>query len=310
MSNGGSPARPRIAIRCALSDAVLAEIDAFGDRCEDLAAADALIVNSGPRVDAALLEQAPNLRVVASTSVGYDNVDVDALNARGIPFSNTRGALTDAVADITHALIVMALRRIPQALAWAASGDWAARGAFPLSTDVESKTLGIVGMGEIGAAVAARARAAKMRVIYTNRKPRLDDAATGAAFAPLEKLLAQSDVVLALLPLDASTTRFFNAERFAAMKHGAIFVNAGRGALVDQDALLEALITGQLSRAALDVTDPEPLPPDHPLYAHADVIITPHIGSATNETRDRMALLALENVKAFVTGRPMPTRVN
>lgn len=300
---------PRIAVRAPLTATARAALAAFAEPAGDLASADGLLLNSNVRVDEAFLDAAPRLRALATASVGYDNVDVAALAARGIAFANSRGSLTDAVADLTFALVVMALRRLPQAIAWTRAGRWAAGDALPFANDVAAKTLGIVGMGEIGVAVAARARVAKMRVVYANRRPRADDAATGAAFRPFEALLAESDVVLALVPLAPETERLFDAAAFARMKPGAYFVNAARGRIADTAALLEALESGRLAGAALDVTDPEPLPGDHPLLARDDVIVTPHVGSATHETRERMTLVAVENLRAHFAGEPMPNRV-
>jgi glyoxylate reductase len=301
--------RPHVATSFAVGEAVRKAIGAFGESVEELAVADALLINSGVSIDEAYLDRAPRVRAIASASVGYDNVDVEALARRGIAFANSRGSLTDAVADLTFALVVMALRRLPQSIDWVRSGRWGRGEDFPFAHDVAAKTLGIVGMGEIGAALAARARVAKMRIVYANRQRRNDDEALGASYRRFEDLLAESDVVVALVPLTAETHRLFDAGAFARMRRGAYFVNAARGAIVDTDALVAALASGRLAGAALDVTDPDPLPADHPLLAHPDVVVTPHIGSATVETRERMSLVAVENLRAYFAGEPMPTAV-
>jgi glyoxylate reductase len=301
--------RPRIAVLCPVGERVRATIASFAELVEVPSDADGFLINSEVAVREPFLDRAPHVRAIASASVGYDNVDVAALARRGIAFANSRGSLTDAVADLAYALVVMTLRRLPQAVAFVRSGRWAEGVEFPYATDVAEKTLGIVGMGEIGAAVAVRARAGKMRVLYTKRQPRADDATTGASYRPFDELLAASDVVVALVPLTPQTVRLFDAPAFARMKRGAYFVNVARGAIVDTGALVAALDAGHLAGAALDVTDPQPLPADHPLLAHPDVLVTPHIGSATTETRERMALLAVENLRAFFAGDPMPTAV-
>jgi glyoxylate reductase len=255
-----------------------------------------------------VLAQAPKLRVIANATVGYENIDVAACARRGIPFSNVRGSLNEAVADLSFSLILASLRKLLTAVEWARTGAWMTAQA-PYGNDLEGKTLGIVGFGEIGLAVARRAQASRMQVIYTNRHPRADDALTGAAFTPLASLLERADCVLALVPLSNATRHMFGPDEFARMKPTAHFVNVGRGALVQTDALLHALQSGQIAAAALDVTDPEPLPPEHPLYALPNVTIVPHIGSATPETRERMALLAARNLIAGLLGQPLPTRV-
>ncbi|MBV8579431.1 MAG: D-glycerate dehydrogenase [Candidatus Eremiobacteraeota bacterium] len=264
--------------------------------------------SSSTSIDAELVAQVPGLRIVAFQSVGYDNVDLEALRARGIVLTNARGSLVDAVADVTFWLVVAARRRFRLAVAWARDGRWM-RGDAPFSNDVADATLGIVGFGEIGPAVARRAQAAGMRVIYSNRTPRADDAQTGAAYRSFDALLAESDCVVALVPLTPQTRRMFDDDAFAKMKRTATFVNAARGAICDTDALLRALEQKTIAGAALDVTDPEPLPPDHPLYAREDVVILPHVGSATVETRTRMSMLAAENLVAFVEGKPLLTPV-
>ncbi|MEA2718919.1 MAG: glyoxylate reductase, partial [Candidatus Eremiobacteraeota bacterium] len=163
--------------------------------------------------------------------------------------------------------------------------------------------------GQIGLAVAKRAQVSGMRVIYSNRNQRPDDAATGASFRAFDALLAEADCIVLLVPLTAETRGMFRDEQFAKMKPTATLVNVARGAVVDTEALLRALEQKKIAGAALDVTDPEPLPPDHPLVGRDDVVITPHIGSATYETRARMAMLAAENLLAFIDGTPLPTQV-
>jgi glyoxylate reductase len=274
-----------------------------------LADAVGVLSSSNAPIDAAFFEQAPALRIVAMQSVGYDNVDVPALRARGIVLTNSRGSLVAAVADLTYALIIMAVRRLGLAMAWARSGRWT-KGDAPYGHDLAGATLGMAGFGAIGTAVARRAQASGMRVIYHTRTPRDDDAATGGAYRTFEQLLAEADCVVALVPLTPQTRGMFDDAAFALMKPTATFVNAARGAVCDTGALLRALEQGKIAGAALDVTDPEPLPADHALYAREDVVILPHVGSATDETRTRMAMLAAENLIAFIHDEPLPTPVS
>ncbi|GMA49839.1 D-glycerate dehydrogenase [Alicyclobacillus contaminans] len=272
--------------------------------------ADGLFTTGDVRVDDELLAHAPKLRVISQASVGYDNVDIDACTRRGIPFGNTPGVLVDATADLAFGLVLCAARRIFEGAAQVRNGAWKNGYDIPYGVDLFGKTLGIVGMGSIGAAVAKRAQASGMRVIYHNRRKRSDDAVLGTTYSEFDALLESSDFVLVLAPLTNESRGMFGKEQFARMKPTAYFVNVARGAVVDTDALYEALKTKQIAYAALDVTDPEPLPGDHPLLTLGNVLITPHIGSATHETRHRMALLAAENLMAGLDGKPLPACVN
>jgi len=273
-----------------------------------LATATGVLVSSAIPIDAAFLDAAPNLKIVATWSVGYDNVDLDALRARGIVLTNTSGSLVETVADLTYALVIFAMRNLAVGVNWVRSGRWM-HDNMPFGHDLEGATLGIVGFGQIGLAVAKRAQCSGMRVIYSNRTPRADDAVTGASYRPFDALLAEADCVVLLVPLMPQTRGLFGDEQFAQMRPTATLVNVARGQVVDTAALLRALERKTIAGAALDVTDPEPLPPDHPLVARDDVIILPHVGSATYETRARMAMLAAENIVAFLTGAPLPTPV-
>lgn len=273
-----------------------------------LAGAYGLLVSSGVAVDEALLADAPDLRIVATASVGYDNIDTAALARRGIALTNTKGALDEAVADLTFWLVTAALRNLGVGLQWVRSGRWIG-GAAPFGRDLHDATLGIVGLGAIGEAVVRRAHVSGMRVLYHNRRARPDDAQTGASYRAFDALLAEADCVVILVPLSAQTRGLFDDAAFARMKEGATLVNAARGPVVDTAALLRALESGRLGGAALDVTDPEPLAADHPLLARDDVLIVPHVGSATVQTRTRMAMLAAENLLAAIDGKTLPTPV-
>ena len=275
-----------------------------------LANADALYSTGNIVIDEKLLAMAPNLKVVAQASVGYDNIDVAACAARGIPVGHTPGVLVDAVADLAYGLILDSARRIVQADAHVKKGLWGQRQPFGVTVDLAGKTLGIVGMGDIGSAIAKRAQVSKMKVVYHNRSQRNDDAALGVSYkSALNELLQESDFVVAAVTLNPSTKHLFNQAAFGQMKQGSHLINISRGAVVDSEALYEALHSGRLAYAALDVTDPEPLPAEHKLLTLENITVTPHIASATAETRDAMALLTADNILAALQGLPLPAQV-
>ncbi|EGO64362.1 2-hydroxyacid dehydrogenase [Acetonema longum] len=269
-----------------------------------------LVVTGKVRVDDELLSHGPNLKVIAQSAVGYDNIDIPACIRHGIPFGNTPGVLVDATADLTFTLLLSAARRVHEGWNFVREGHWSLGKDLPYGTDIRGKTLGIVGMGRIGAAVAARARAFGMKIIYYNRTPRSDEAAIGATYQSFDSLLAQADCIIVLTPLSAATKGLFGREQFARMKPTAYFVNASRGPVVDTAALVEALTTRKIAYAALDVTDPEPLPADHPLLKLPNILVTPHIGSATTETRTAMSQLTADNLLAGLAGKPLKACVN
>jgi glyoxylate reductase len=253
------------------------------------------------RVDAELLKAAPRLRAVANYAVGYDNIDLAAATARGIPVGNTPGVLTEATADLAWALLMSAARRLPEAEDDARTGIWGWEPDFLLGHDVHGAVLGIVGMGRIGSAVARRATGFGMEVIHTSR---------GDSGLPLEELLRRSDFVSLHVPLTPDTRGMIGGSELRLMKESALLVNTARGPLVDTDALVRALTEGWIAGAALDVTDPEPLPADHPLLACRGLAIAPHIGSATHGARQGMADLAVDNLLAALRGERMPNCVN
>ncbi len=282
----------------------------------DLAAAltrsDAVMAMVVDTITPAMLDAAPRLRIVANMAAGYDNIDPDAAADRGVWVTNTPGVLAETTAEFTFALILAAARRVVEADRDTRAGGWRTWSptAF-LGRDLFGATLGIIGLGEIGEAVARRARGFHMRLLYTSRtrKPALE-ADLGLAYRPLQALLAEADIVTIHTPLTPATRGLIGPAALAAMKPGAILVNTARGPIVDQDALVEALRSGHLAAAALDVTSPEPLPPDHPLYAFPNVIITPHIASASLATRSRMAAIAAANILAVLAGSEPPNPVN
>ncbi|OXS76608.1 2-hydroxyacid dehydrogenase [Domibacillus enclensis] len=271
------------------------------------------IIGSGLRVDEELLEQAPNLKIVSNKSVGYDNLDIPLLKERGIQASNTPGVLDDTVADTIMALILSAARRVPELDQFVKSGEWSAQGFrdHQFGVDVHHKTLGIIGMGGIGSTLAKRARFGfDMNILYHNRSRNEQAEHTyDAVYCTMEELLRQSDFVCVMTPLTPQTKGMIGDAEFAGMKETAIFINASRGAVVDEQALIRALQAGQILGAGLDVFEQEPVSADNPLLALPNVVTLPHIGSATEETRKKMAMLAAENVVAGVTGQPLKTSI-
>lgn len=275
-----------------------------------LAQADALYSAGNIRIDEKLLDKAPKLKVIAQASVGYDNIDVAACTARGIRVGNTPGVLNDAVADLAYGLLIDSARHIVRGHAHVASGLWGQRKGLGFGTDLAGKTLGIVGLGSIGREIARRAQASKMHVIYHNRHQYADDAKIGVTYVDWSQLLRQSDFIVAAVTLNPSTKGMFNRQSFEQMKPSAALINISRGAVVDTQALYEALRDGKLAYAALDVTEPEPLPGDHPLLTLPNITVTPHIAASTAETRDAMAVLAAQNILAGLQGRRLPAQVN
>ena len=263
-------------------------------------------------IPAEVITQAKNLKVISNMAVGVDNIDVNVCTRLGIPVGHTPGVLTDGTADLTVALLLAVCRKIGTASEDARQGRW--KNWDPtgwLGVDLKGATVGIVGLGKIGSAVAERLGAFGTRLIFANRSPlpeierRLD-----ATQVSLDELITSSDIICLHLPLTAETEDLIDAAAFQKMKPTAILINAARGPIVNTQALLEALKTGQIRAAGLDVTDPEPLPPDHPLYQLENCLITPHIGSATQNTRKTMADIAIRNLISGIDGLPLPFCVN
>jgi glyoxylate reductase len=273
--------------------------------------ADALFTYGHMPTDGALMDHMPRLKIISNFGVGVDHIDLEAARQRGIPVGNTPGVLDGATADLTFALLLAAARNI-------VVGDRYARSAafthydprILMGREVHDATLGIVGMGKIGRQVARRASGFDMSVLYYNRRrdPQAE-AELGVTYATLSELLGRADFVTLNVPLTSETRGLIGRDELAQMKPNAILVNAARGGVVDHTALLLALEQGQIAGAALDVTEPEPLPRDHPLLRMDNVIILPHLGSATMETRQRMAELSVANLLAGLRGDPLLHRV-
>lgn len=265
------------------------------------------------RVDDALLDAAgPGLRVVSNYAVGFDNVDLAACAARAIPVGNTPGVLTETTADFAFALLMAAARRIAEGDRYVRAGHWQTWGPLLLlGPDVHGSTLGIVGFGRIGQAMARRARGFGMTILYHDAGPVPAEIARelGAVSVPFEELLARSDVISLHVNLTPETRHLIDAAALRQMKPGAIVVNTARGPVIDHNALYTALRDGTIGAAALDVTDPEPIPVDHPLLGLDNCLIVPHIASASYATRARMAEMAAANLLAGVRGEALPTPV-
>ena len=264
-----------------------------------------------PRVDADLLDRLPGVRVISNFGVGVDHIDVAASAARNIPVGNTPGILDGATADLAFALLLAAGRRLVE-------GDRYARGphflhydpSYMLGREVHGSTLGILGMGRIGEQVARRARAFNMNILYHNRRRRpAVEEALEARYVARDELLAAADYVVLTVPLTSETQRLIGRAELARMKPTSILINVARGAVVDTEALTQALAARTIFAAALDVTEPEPLPRNHPLLRLDNVIITPHLGSATEQTRQRMAEVSIDNLLAGLSGNLLPCPV-
>ncbi|MFT6277052.1 MAG: glyoxylate reductase [Halioglobus sp.] len=263
------------------------------------------------RVDRALLDQMPDLEFVSSMSAGVDHIDVQALTERGIPLGHTPGVLVETTADTTFALMLSAARRVVEADRYVRQGNWRADNAwspeFFTGKDVGGATLGIIGLGAIGQAVAKRAASFGMRVLGYSRS---SQQVPGVENVSLEDLLRNSDFVSVHLPLTSDTHQLLDADRIASMKSGAVLVNTARGGIVDEIALAESLSSGHLWGAAIDVFEQEPIDMENPLLSLPNVVVAPHIGSATIKTRAKMADLAADNALAAIKGLPMPFCVN
>ncbi|SDP09612.1 2-hydroxyacid dehydrogenase [Pseudomonas jinjuensis] len=271
------------------------------------------LLGASLRIDAGLLDLAPQLEVMSSVSVGVDNYDIDELTRRGVLLTNTPDVLTETTADTGFALILASARRVVELAGWVRAGHWQANlGPEHFGCDVQGKTLGIVGMGRIGEALARRAQAGfGMRVLYHSQRPKPEvEARYGARHLGLDELLAQADFVCLTLPLTAATEGLIGARELALMKSGAILVNISRGRVVDEVALIEALSQQRIRGAGLDVFASEPLAADSPLLRLDNVVATPHIGSATHETREAMARCAVDNLLAALAGERPANLVN
>lgn len=280
---------------------------------EHIAEVDGLLCLLTERIDAEVFDSAPRLRVVANMAVGYNNVDVPEATRRGVPIGNTPGVLTEATADLAVALLLAAARRVVAGHNVAATGQWKTWDPIGfLGQELNGRTAGIVGLGRIGTAVARRLRFGwNMRILYNNRGRNEEaEAELGATKVPFEELLHESDFVIAMVDQNPSTQGMFNAQVFRQMKASAVFVNVSRGGVVRQADLIAALEAEDIFAAGLDVTDPEPPPPDDPILSAPNLVLTPHIASATHEARSKMAEIAARNVLSGLAGERLANCVN
>jgi len=262
--------------------------------------AEGLLSMINDRIDGTFLDARPSLRAVAQLAVGYDNIDLPACTERGVLVTNTPDVLSDATADMAWALLMAAARRLPAGRDAIERGEWGQwNPTWMLSSEITGRTLGILGPGRIAAAAARRASGFEMTVLYTGRSEKPDFPGT---FVPLDELLRRSDFISVHVPLTNETRGMCDASFFARMQPHAIFVNTSRGPVVDQAALIAALEAGTIAGAGLDVMTPEPLPPDDPLVRAPNIVLSPHLGSGTLETRTKMAHLAVDGLMAGLRG--------
>ncbi|MEM1515653.1 MAG: glyoxylate reductase [Candidatus Bathyarchaeia archaeon] len=275
--------------------------------------ADALVTLLTDKIDVEVFSAAPKLKIVAQMAVGYDNIDVEEATKRGIYITNTPGVLTETTADLTWVLLMAVARRIIEADRYVREGKWkvAWHPMMFLGRDVHGATLGIIGAGRIGSAVARRAKGFNMRILYYDiiRMPELEKE-VGAEYVDLDTLLRESDFITIHVPLTKETYHIINAEKLRLVKKTAYIINTSRGAVIDEKALSEALREGKIAGAALDVFEQEPISVDNPLLKSENVVLTPHIGSASHETRSKMADMVAENLIAFFEGKVPPNLVN
>ncbi|MGH8957947.1 MAG: 2-hydroxyacid dehydrogenase [Acidimicrobiia bacterium] len=271
-----------------------------------------LLCSIPDRIDRRLLEAARHLRVISQLAVGLDNVDLAACTELRIPVGHTPGVLTETTADTAIALLLASVRRLSEGEKLVREGKWERWSSdLLLGADLHHSTVGIVGLGRIGSAIARRLQGFDCRLLYTgpSRKP-IAEEMLGISYLPLPDLLRSADHVILSAPLNSRTQRLIGRGELELMKATATLVNIARGPLIDMEALAEALSTGVIARAALDVTAPEPIPPDHPLVRMDNCLIIPHLGSASHKTRNAMAQLAVDNLAAGLAGERLPACAN
>jgi glyoxylate reductase len=276
--------------------------------------AEGLVTMLDDKIDTTLMDAAPKLKVVSNVAVGYDNISIAEATKRHIVVGNTPGVLTGTTADLAFALLMAAARRVVEADNYTRKWQWKTWGPkILLGQDIHNATLGIIGLGRIGSEVAKRAKGFNMKVLYhnTRRRSEEEERQLGVEYvSELTELLSSADFISLHVPLVPQTRNLIGAAEFAMMKPTAVFINTSRGSVVDQRALYEALKSGQISAAATDVTEVEPISPDDPLLTLDNIIITPHIGSASFTTRKNMALMVAENLLAGLRGETPPNCVN
>lgn len=271
---------------------------------KELEDVDACFITLSEKIDATCLEHAKNVKIIANMAVGFDNIDVKLAQEKGIVVTNTPEVLTETTAELGFTLMLTVARRIVEAEKYVQDGEWKSWGPYLLSgKDVHGSTVGIYGMGDIGKSFARRLQGFNTTILYHNRS-RHEDAETelNASYVSFDTLLADSDFVVCTAPLTPETENKFNKDAFSKMKNDAIFINVGRGAIVDEDALIDALDNHEIGGCGLDVLREEPIKLDHPLLKMENAVILPHIGSASVATRDRMIQLCVDNIAAILKG--------
>ncbi|KGR76736.1 2-hydroxyacid dehydrogenase [Ureibacillus manganicus] len=263
-------------------------------------------------IDAQLLEKAKNLKVISNMAVGYNNIDIETATKKGILVTNTPDVLTETTADLTFALLMATARRLVEASDFLRAGQWQTWSPNLLTgQDIFGATIGIIGMGRIGEAVARRTKGFNMKLLYNNRNRKLEvEQELGATYVPFEELLRESDFILVMTPYTTETKNLITAEHFKLMKKNAILINTARGGIVNESDLYEALVKGEIWAAGLDVFEQEPISTDHPLLTLPNVVTLPHIGSASIATRMKMADLAADNLVQAIRGEMPLNLVN
>lgn len=279
---------------------------------EEAKKADALLTMLSDKIDEEIFSIGKNLKVVANLAVGYDNIDIQKASEHGVAVCNTPDVLTDTTADLTFALLMATARRIVEAAEFVKEGKWKSWAPLLLAGhDIHHKTIGIVGMGSIGSTVAKRAKGFDMNILYHNRSRKMEvEAELGAIYCSFDELVESADFIVCLTPLTAETKDLFTKDVFKKMKKTAIFINASRGPVVNEEDLYQALEAGDIAAAGLDVFEQEPIDPAHPLLKLPNVVALPHIGSASIETRMDMMNMCVENIDLVLSGQESKTRVN
>lgn len=274
--------------------------------------ATACFVTLSEKIDETCLNEAPNLKVVANMAVGFDNIDIDVAKQKGVTVTNTPEVLTETTAELGFTLMLATARRIVEAEQYIQEGQWKSWGPYLLSgKDVYGSTVGIFGMGDIGKAFAKRLKGFNTKILYHNRsRQEATENELGATWVSFDELLEESDFVVCTAPLTDETKHKFNASAFEKMKSDSIFINIGRGAIVNEEDLVNALNKGQLLACGLDVLEQEPITMDHPLLKMPNAVILPHIGSASENTRNNMIQLCVDNIKAVLNNKSAITPVN
>lgn len=278
---------------------------------QEVKEADGLLSMLSDAINEEVFKQAPNLKVVANLAVGYDNINLEDASKYGVAVANTPDVLTETTADLTFGLLMATGRRLIEAMEYIREDRWTDWSPFLLAgKDIHHQTIGIVGMGRIGTAVARRAKGFNMPILYHNRSRNKEvEKELGARYVDFDDLLEQSDYVVSLVPLSEETKGIFNEAAFQKMKESAIFINAGRGQTMDEEALYNALVNKEIAAAGLDVFQQEPIRKDHPLMTLDNVVCLPHIGSASVKTREDMIKLCFNNFKSYFDGRGLITEV-